>query len=344
MPDSPPTTAAPTAEAIVLDLPPEPVDRIARFGQHATMMLIIIGILGCVVVPCLVFVCNLIGRWLGNNAASDATQIGALIAIVLLAGLALNSIRRRAIARWFQLRSQLPLKRLAEEFNLRRSDPFFNASEPRAFATCVALRHPGRVIRFMPTSDLRPIAPLAVPIEPMLINDRDANFGQLADEPAPPPKPGRLVPHPLPEKKSALTTIFYTPVGSILGIIGALALFNVVTRNVGPAWLQWTILPIASGLFAGLILMARRPQSRGEFWFIVNAAIIVRRRGTLAIFRRSECALIVDYPSASAGRLLVSNGTQTRTYPVTPREATATLRAWLSPLPPPSIDQLSDLQ
>jgi hypothetical protein len=72
---------------------------------------------------------------------------------------------------------------------------------------------------------------------------------------------------------------------------------------------------------------------------------LARRSGTwnLHVFDRRKSVLIAHRGNFNRWTISVGDNDQRRQITVTQNEADLLLRAWLSPIPPPPVEQLSDL-
>jgi hypothetical protein len=84
-------------------------------------------------------------------------------------------------------------------------------------------------------------------------------------------------------------------------------------------------------------------------WLLVPGGVIRRSaksrssQWNLHLFTRTQAILLITDSRRSNRQVCVADGQQSATASVTPAEAELLLRAWLSPLPPPRIEQLGDL-
>ncbi|MBU0718165.1 MAG: hypothetical protein KJ749_07960 [Planctomycetes bacterium] len=84
-------------------------------------------------------------------------------------------------------------------------------------------------------------------------------------------------------------------------------------------------------------------------WFVVPGGVLVRDTGRRAkdvclhVYDRRESALIVHRMRAGSCAVLVADADSHHRTTITRHEATLLLRAWLSPVPPPPVEQLTDL-
>jgi hypothetical protein len=84
-------------------------------------------------------------------------------------------------------------------------------------------------------------------------------------------------------------------------------------------------------------------------WLLVPGGIVRRSAKSRSsqwkvhLFTRRNAVLLITESRRSNRQICVADATESATTNVTVAEAQLLLRAWLSPLPPPTADQLSDL-
>lgn len=209
--------------------------------------------------------------------------------------------------------------------------------------------HAGLSIRIARQRDLIPIEPLEVPIEPMLISEDDPNFAALVPEcllPSQPRKPtGPALRATTTEEESRWHRYFIQRKGWVWLSLNVFMCFfyglhALRTRQLGLAFPLWLALLIASLIPA----FARGTPSFVAHNFIVPGGLLSRRGGRLTLLRRSESVLIADSIWRTQWNVIIFNGQAKARLQITDRELAVLLRAWLSPLQPPDIEQLSDLR
>lgn len=136
----------------------------------------------------------------------------------------------------------------------------------------------------------------------------------------------------------------------ILGVLGVLAMLTNILGDLLRGRRPALLGPIFIGLAGSapvLLMLALFTGWRQERWFVVPGAILVRRsawwsqQSEILMFRRDESVLIqwLDSKQLAVGS---ADGRMASTA-ASPRMAELAFRAWWSPLPPPSIERLSDL-
>jgi len=87
----------------------------------------------------------------------------------------------------------------------------------------------------------------------------------------------------------------------------------------------------------------------GIQWFLVPGGVVVRRvqgrakAWALHYFQQPSSVLMTRNFRQQSWEVCVADGDRHQTVFITERELTMLLRAWLSPLPPPALERLSDL-
>ena len=108
----------------------------------------------------------------------------------------------------------------------------------------------------------------------------------------------------------------------------------------------WPFLAFVASFNGLWILLLIMPSKQ---WFLVPAGLVVRttgwlrKRATIHLFERRNCVLAVLRRNPNRWSLIVANRAQVESLGATPDQARQFLRAWLSPLDSPTIEQLSEL-
>ncbi len=120
------------------------------------------------------------------------------------------------------------------------------------------------------------------------------------------------------------------------------------------AWYSGAIRLSQIALFFGILVGVTysRGASRGRDWFVVPGGLVLRSTRWLRLsatthhFDRPRSVLCLAPTTSSKARWLVSVGDahDSAFTHATQAEAEFLLRAWLSPLPPPSAEQLAELR
>ncbi len=224
-----------------------------------------------------------------------------------------------------------------------------------AAKTLVAEGCLGTAIRIAPVDQATGIDPIAVPFEPRRFdelaevdsaepsqtktetdNDGEARDRERAASPATVPRGIRR-------------NLMLKGGWVVLVVLG----FNWVARAI-ESWQRRTITPffmfMTVVLLALLLLPAGQNLITGRQWLAVPAGIVLRkgkwlkRRWDLHLFGRGGSVLVVYKLYRRQWVLVVANRDACESTLGTKQELDAVLRAWLSPLAPPTLEQLSDLR
>lgn len=214
--------------------------------------------------------------------------------------------------------------------------------------------HKGITIRNCPTKDIVTIDPFNVTFEPLLLDEADETIRELDN----------TLNIYTPDTDSALPIVENYSSGMIspqlrrnIKIAGGKGMFIFI--------LMMTLLMIVGAFITGqtfflatimiicllmIIFGVRIGSTMGRRqWFIVPGGLIVREGKffsqdcKLHLFDRSTSVLIVNKISKHQWSLYAAKKGSFQRAVVTRKESEILLRAWLSPLPPPPIEQLSDL-
>lgn len=118
------------------------------------------------------------------------------------------------------------------------------------------------------------------------------------------------------------------------------------SKRIHPNLIMWTAwLVVAFFGFGG-----RGAYSWKQQWMLVPGGIVSRRlrmfrsATELHLFKRTESVLIAQAAQQKLWAVHVADAGASQMARMTAREAHLLLRAWLSPIPPPPIEQLTDLR
>lgn len=135
-------------------------------------------------------------------------------------------------------------------------------------------------------------------------------------------------------------------------IIALFAINSVIGALV--SWRSWTVTWEVLYWPALIVLMLWVPAGggliRGKQWFAVPGGLVLRKGHVLArrwhvhVFGGGDSVLCVYRNYREQWAFAVADGVTSATGFGTHRETTLLLRAWLSPLEPPGVERLSDLQ
>lgn len=135
----------------------------------------------------------------------------------------------------------------------------------------------------------------------------------------------------------------------VLGLLGfsivIAAIESLQRRRVTSQLIQWTIIFIVMLFGIG----GRGAWQSRQQWLLVPGGLAVRRSRFLKrdwdlhLYSRAESVLIMRHAQKNIWTAYVADATGNSSAGMTPREATMLLRAWLSPLPTPPLERLTDL-
>lgn len=214
--------------------------------------------------------------------------------------------------------------------------------------------HKDLTIRSCPPKNIVTINPFKVTFEPLLLDESDVTIRELentlnTDDPS-----DESV---LPAEKNLVTGIIPNNLSRNIKITGGWGVFillvicalSMITLSfvTGQGVFIASIIPIClimivSGVRVGTTLGRRK-------WLIVPGGLIVREGKffsqdcQLHLFDRRTSVLIVHRIDKHKWALFAATTKTFQFAVVTRKESELLLRAWLSPIPPPPIEQLSDL-
>jgi hypothetical protein len=212
----------------------------------------------------------------------------------------------------------------------------------------------GAIIRLLPTAEVFPVTALNQPFEPMSLDESDPLFEYLSPmnsrrERLPgEPSPARPVPPDAMRRRLSRNVHLrggWLPLG-----LGAVLLAGLVWESVEVGTIT---IDLAVFLLLALVLWAQLDGwtviSREQF-LAAPGALIVRRAGLwrsnwrVHVFDRRRAVLTVYQIRKSIWELTVADAATQASVRGTKREMQFALGAWLSPLEPPSAEQLTDLR
>ncbi|MBI4716434.1 MAG: hypothetical protein HY763_01395 [Planctomycetes bacterium] len=278
---------------------------------------------------------------------------GVLVAFCVL--VVERAVRRRQAARWEAL--------LAERAEVTNRDLLLGTTATllpfRSFTQGLELARSlvryGRVgvsLRACPAEFIGPIAPFTVPFEPELLNEAEAA------ETLPPPPEDAASEHATPGRHAARRGVGLRRVRRNVQLHGGwllVALFGSIF--VMEAWDSYSHDRITPGLVVATIVLTLVLTSFGgpmsvtgrDQWFLVPGGMVRRsakpfnRRPRLHLFERATSALVLYYLAGTRWLAAVADAGDSASAMITQAETVLLLRAWLSPLPPPPVQRLSDL-
>lgn len=211
-------------------------------------------------------------------------------------------------------------------------------------------------IRIRESRSPAPLRPLTVPFEPLPLDESDERFAHLSDT-----VDGTCGPATRPASKRQRSTAW--PVSNraiaLIGFGGFLLLCiqmcNLALQAVVNPSLRWLTTATLSVMAVSVLLVVTGvwspTRSKSPRWFIVPGGLVHRslRRRTnkwnLHVFDRRACLLMLRRERGERRWIVrVADADRQEDITMTRNEATLLLRAWLSPLSPPSADSITDLQ
>lgn len=322
-----------------------------RRSVSSAFLVVIAAVLGVVVVSMAGITADVMSILLFT--AIQVTFICALL--YLVDRVSIVGLRRR-IEYLVRANPHFPVAQLAERSFAERS---LLGPERRLELLARALAATGRVgetIRNCPLKHVTPIEPITVPFEPLPLDDDELSF----DEPGRPlddqPDADLLEPEALerlraegsgearPEQKARKGVGWFTA-GLLVLPTTAGAMHAFVRGEI-----TWPAI-----LFSVIVLFALIGwgQATGllveKEWLIVPSGLVLREarlRSTkwdLHLFDRRDSVLIAHRVNSDRWIVFVTGAEGARKATLTSSQADFLLRAWLSPLPPPRVEQLTDL-
>ncbi len=219
------------------------------------------------------------------------------------------------------------------------------------------LRHGkrGLSVRICRATQAAPVEPLAQHFEPIAIDESDAHFVEVEEgidaavvAPSTQPTNRQL------DERDAIRKVRR----NITLAGGWLMLLTFGFAAAVQAWVSWNRGRMSFGLpvsllwvLTALFLMGSR---RGawtpyERWMLIPGGLLslsrtpFAKKDTIHLFRREDSVLVVFHASRAMWSTFVTDESKTQTIETTAREAQLLLRAWLSPIPPPPLEQLGEL-
>lgn len=202
--------------------------------------------------------------------------------------------------------------------------------------------HTGTTLRICKTNEMLVLEPLTYPFEPQPLNEMHSALmrQQIAEG-------GRATGQAPSAARSFARNVALKGGWALLVIIGfewVAALIKAIAQRT----ITWHLL-----LFSlALLILALAPANRvfTHQWFVVPGEIILRTAGwlqsrwSLHLFERRRSVLCVSHWSRNVWRADIADAETSSDCNLTRDEAEFLLRAWLSSLPPPPIERLTDLQ
>lgn len=211
-------------------------------------------------------------------------------------------------------------------------------------------------IRIHWSDAISPIVPLAVNFTPVCLNESDAQFVQLADAISEGPDRQVQIGGGLrtTAEETAMGRRFRRNLRLVWAWPGLLIFLWVFLSQAIQSFKQRTIT-FAFGLYVGLVVAKLTIGAAGGLfespleWLIVPGGLLRRKQAKDAT--RSDIELLTPYTAMvvavqtrkQAWTVFVTEASRNQTLLLTTTETELLLRAWLSPIPPPSVDKLIDL-
>ena len=335
------------------DSPPQLIDVNLRI-RHAP-----VAVLG----PILIGFAGLVAIIAVMPSRDEVEFVRIILAQVLFLGVFILLTRRIIAARLrkriediLHLDNDAACERLLDE---AYAVPSLASRETHATLLVRALVAAGRVnttIRNCPPKYATPIEPITMPFEPLNLGEAATFFGELDDSMADQPDADLLEPEALEQLRTERTGKTQPRLKPRKGTGWALAGLLVLPTAAGAMFLfsrgdiTWPgiflALLVIFGLFSWGYISGLLQR---EQWFLVPGGLILREARLIRpewkvhLFDRRRSVLIVRRIDHGRRIVFVADAETDKRVTVSPDESEFILRAWLSPIPPPSVDELSDL-
>ncbi|QDV90094.1 hypothetical protein RAS2_11700 [Phycisphaerae bacterium RAS2] len=211
----------------------------------------------------------------------------------------------------------------------------------------------GSVFRLYKKNKPAPIDPLCIPFEPMLVNEGDAPFRELASHAKPNTPASQLQLRKAIDIESRLPPAIHRNIRLRGGyFLMAIGLFNLIFPIIESIqlgrptfmlffWCAWIVI-----MYLMPAAYSNKPKQQ---WLIVPGGLVMRqptKRGNidLQVFNAARCILLSTEARNRLWTINVADGQSTGWLRVTDFEMDLVLRAWCSPIPPPTVEQLSDFR
>ncbi|MFO0972342.1 MAG: phage holin family protein [Phycisphaerae bacterium] len=333
MSDSPPATVAPPPASRLVDVPSnQPLFR-AWIPLLAVGLFLLIVVAGAIVV----FLARLVTQTFHPGVATLCVG-GVVFLILALAVFGVRSRRRLQRLDLFARQSPPPTPQEILQYVARNYPLDLIASRPSILAAALARAgHAGVAVRTGRMREPFAVEPLALPIEPLGLNEFEAPFRQLwfalhegrgatpHDDPSSPT--GSSARRWWVLVKSNWVWLFVSPM-MITNIFHLLA-----ARAVSWHDIFWPV--------ALLVVVVARIQLDPRAWYAVPAGVL--DRGGRRLYRARESALCAAKSEGLQWIVSVSDGTHVASRILTDREFEILLRFWFSPLDPPPQERRAEL-
>ncbi|HEY3245513.1 MAG TPA: hypothetical protein VGM03_19390 [Phycisphaerae bacterium] len=201
--------------------------------------------------------------------------------------------------------------------------------------------HVGQTLRINAPQSAHAITPIRVTFEPRLLDECEPSFEELESAVTPAGPGARDEDREIKLYKRRLRKVFVRGGGAVL-LLSALPLGFAAIQA-----LRLRRVTRELGQMAGLVLVAALSflavnGTLSPAWFVAPGCLIVRGRRGLRVYERQHSILCVTHLKDTALVLLADARGGVRRV-VTHAESEFLLRAWLSPVPAPPLERLSDL-
>ncbi len=214
----------------------------------------------------------------------------------------------------------------------------------------------GNTIRNSPARYPKPIEPIAVPFEPHPLDHSDTPLGQQAQPLEDQPDADLLEPEALEQLRQQTSEGAHIERKTRKGLGWLWAALLVLPTTAGAMYafargeITWPAIFLSVVVLFALIGCGQATELlQRKQWFVVPGGLVLRKarlvRPTwdLHCFRQRDSVLIAHRVDRNWWKIFVADAEDAEQVTVTPKEAHFLLRAWLSPIPPPPVDQLTDL-
>ena len=284
------------------------------------------------------------GPTAGRGIAIAAVGTATVLAFLLDARLSRGALRRR-------------LRRLLDEGSTPReallrvlagARPTLHIAVMHALAEALQERGQRDVLRVARPGFLTAIRPIDVPFDIRPLDEAHSGFELFRDdaEDASAASTGSVGARSAPDPLVARVMRNIRRQGGVwlVALLLLMALFEGYRSWLaGRVSVELLVMLVPLAIF--VVVPVALELNRSE-WFLAPGAIVLRgtRRGDLRVLTRAGCTLVgCRVPMMTTCFLIVADGRSVYHRSATQAELDAALRAWLSPRPPPSADQLADL-
>ena len=296
---------------------------------------------------CVAMIAALVAAKTGSPAAMWVLLPSLVLTIVALTLYRRRRTQRRARETAAQVAQRGLVSTIEEVVSIARGQPFQGAAT-EMLKTLVACGLTGQTVRIgrPPTTFLRP---LHMQFEPQPLNEAFSTLIQAATaaQSATPAARSRARSSPSTTARWFRRNIVMSGGWLIIGVFAFNWLMQwpdvIARRRITFPLILWTVLLLM------MLLWPHAARDLNRQWFLVPGGLVLRRSSwrqshwTLHLFQRRTSVLLVGRMQRQRWGLIVADAETAATAAITEAEADTLLRAWLSPVPPPPIERLSDL-